>query len=143
MKHQKGFTLIELLVVIAILGVIAAVVVLNISDFFGRGTVQAANIELHQVQTAIIACMAECETDTLTSYGWWTGNNNTVVAACNKTGNDAALYVYGQFRAAYQIDEHGKIVTATLNNTVCAPAVIDNPWNGITWNSDDDSWQGA
>ena len=35
---QKGFTLIELLVVIAILAVIAAIVTLNVYDFFGRGT---------------------------------------------------------------------------------------------------------
>jgi prepilin-type N-terminal cleavage/methylation domain-containing protein len=34
---QKGFTLIELLIVIAILGCIAAVVFLNIGDFFSRG----------------------------------------------------------------------------------------------------------
>ena len=53
-RGEKGFTLIELLVVIAILGVIAAVVALNVGSFFGRGTVQAANTELHQVQTAVI-----------------------------------------------------------------------------------------
>ncbi len=35
-RGEKGFTLIELLVVIAILGIIAAVVVLNITGFFGR-----------------------------------------------------------------------------------------------------------
>ena len=38
---QKGFTLIELLVVIAILGIIAAMVALNVGSFFGR----AANNE--------------------------------------------------------------------------------------------------
>lgn len=58
-RNQRGFTLIELLVVIAILAVLAAVVGLNIGDFFGRGTVTAANVEAHQVQTAIVAYQAD------------------------------------------------------------------------------------
>ena len=58
-RNQRGFTLIELLVVIAILGVIAAVIGLNISNFFKPATITAANIERHQVQTAIIAYQAD------------------------------------------------------------------------------------
>ena len=49
----------ELLVVIAILGIIAAVVVLYIGVFLGRGKEEAANTEAHQVQTAIIAYMED------------------------------------------------------------------------------------
>ena len=56
-RGEKGFTLIELLIVVAILGVIAAVVALNIGSFMGTGTEEAANTEAHQVQTAIIAYM--------------------------------------------------------------------------------------
>ena len=56
---ERGFTLIELLVVVAILGIIAAVVVLNIGSFLGTGAAQAANTEAHQVQTAVIALMAQ------------------------------------------------------------------------------------
>ena len=59
MNKQKGFTLIELLVVIAILGVIAAVVALNVGDFFARGAVESANVESHQVQTALTAYLAD------------------------------------------------------------------------------------
>lgn len=54
---QKGFTLIELLVVIAILGTLAAVVILNVTQFMGQGKDQAALTELHNVQTAVAAYM--------------------------------------------------------------------------------------
>jgi len=51
---KGGFTLIELLVVVAILGVLAAVIVPNVVKFLGSGTVEAANTEAHNVQTALI-----------------------------------------------------------------------------------------
>jgi type IV pilus assembly protein PilA len=54
---QKGFTLIELLVVISILGVLAAVVVLNVTKYIGSGKAQAAATELSNVQTAVSAYM--------------------------------------------------------------------------------------
>lgn len=56
---QKGFTLIELLVVIAILGVLAAVVVPNISKFINSGDLAAANTEVSSLQTAQAAYMAD------------------------------------------------------------------------------------
>ena len=63
---EKGFTLIELLVVIAILGIIAAIVVPNFGNFFGKGQEEACKIELRMVQTATMAYAAEegvCPTD--------------------------------------------------------------------------------
>ena len=49
---QRGFTLIELLVVIAILGIIAAIAVPNLGNFFGRGQTEACEFEERMV-TAI------------------------------------------------------------------------------------------
>jgi len=56
---EKGFTLVELLVVIAIVGVIAAVVVPNVGRFIGRGRTEAYAAEIHNVQTATMALLAE------------------------------------------------------------------------------------
>ena len=56
---EKGFTLIELLVVIAILGIIAAVVVPNFSNFIGSGQDEACEIEARMVTTATIAYLTE------------------------------------------------------------------------------------
>ena len=66
---ERGFTLIELLVVVAILGVLAAVVVPNVGKFMGSGTVQAANTETHNVQTAVLAYMADNSLATITGGG--------------------------------------------------------------------------
>ncbi len=64
-SRQKGFTLIELLVVIAILGVIAAVAVPNIGKFIGRGKQESFNAELHNLQTGVMAMMADCDAGNL------------------------------------------------------------------------------
>src|SRR3990172_3785315 len=61
-RHEgKGFTLIELLIVVGILAVLAGVVTLGITQFIGRGRLEAANTELHNVQTAVTGLMADAQ----------------------------------------------------------------------------------
>jgi prepilin-type N-terminal cleavage/methylation domain-containing protein len=137
-RGEKGFTLIELLVVIAILGVIAAVVALNVGNFFGRGTLQAANTELHQAQTAIIAAMADGETGLLTHpvgnlTDTWSGENGTIYVTVGSDTFDASDYCYGPFRATYTVNGYGEILSATCNGT--------GQWGtGIAWDSDVMNW---
>ncbi len=50
--HEKGLTLIELLVIVAILGLLAAMIIPNISGFRTTGNLAAANTELQHVRTA-------------------------------------------------------------------------------------------
>ena len=58
-SSAKGFTLIELLVVIGILALIGGIVALNVGQFIGRGCHESARIEHHNVQTAVLAYMAD------------------------------------------------------------------------------------
>ena len=60
-QSNKGFTLIELLIVIAILGVLAAVIIPNVTGFIGSGEEEVAAAELVTVQTAMDTMMVEEE----------------------------------------------------------------------------------
>lgn len=50
---KRGFTLIELLIVLTILAILAAVVVLALTGFIGRGESQACEAEQNSIQTAV------------------------------------------------------------------------------------------
>jgi len=111
---ERGFTLIELLVVVAILGIIAAVVVLNIGSFLGTGAEQAANTEAHQVQTAVIAYMADAPAS---SFDGTVGPGST-------TGPALYLLNPGTLQADYTI----------TNSQIASAAPFEgSKWSGCTF----------
>ena len=95
-RGEKGFTLIELLIVVAILGIIAAVVIPNISGFMITGELSAANSEAENVKTATLGYFGE--------YGYWPTSSDQL----------SPDYITGQMKATYVISEdYGWLLTAS------------------------------
>jgi type IV pilus assembly protein PilA len=129
-RGEKGFTLIELLVVIAILGIIAAVVVLNIGGFFGRGKAEAANTEAHQVLTAMVAYMAAGGLNTTGTVG----PDNNLPDGANSSVESVWHYLLnpGLLQANYDFTTGVITGAATTNST--------SKWYGCTWDPDHGKW---
>ena len=122
LRRDGGFTLIEVLMVVAILGLVAAIVVMNIAGVSRAGAVNAANTEAHQVQTALIAYM---QANNLSTWDGTVGD-----------GSEQELERYlmnaGQLQARYTISD-GKIADAY--------AYPDGKWAACTWDAGTGQWR--
>jgi len=119
--HEGGFTLVEVLVVVAVLGIVAAVVVLNITGFVGTGAEDSANTEAHQVQTAVIAYMQSQNLST------WDG----IIGDGSSTEVERYLQNPGRLQAEYTF-AGGKVASAT--------ASPDGRWAGCAWDTARYGW---
>ena len=132
---EKGFTLIELLVVVAILGVLAAVAVPNVGKFIGKGKTEAYETELHNVQTAVTAMMADNKIDTLPNPVVIATNDMgafpdvTSVAGSSKKLKDANRNPYGPGdKNGYLL--YGHDATADNDNTTLVNYVVQRYTRG-------------
>jgi type IV pilus assembly protein PilA len=113
---EKGFTLIELLVVVAILGVLAAVAVPNIGRFIGKGKTESYATELHNIQTATMAMIADSNNGSLDqAYDSATGDMGSIQAdggslllSSYLAGLDGTAVRSG---CTYTFSQDGKVVT--------------------------------
>ena len=109
-KGEGGFTLIELLIVIVILGIIAAVVVLNVGGFFGTGAREAAYMEKDAVQTAILASMIDGNCNQVTGG---TTIEDPAYEAC--TGHPLSEYLQGDIKGTWTINDSGQIMSGNYS----------------------------
>jgi prepilin-type N-terminal cleavage/methylation domain-containing protein len=106
-RGEKGFTLIELLIVVAILGIIAAVVIPNISGFMTSGQLAAANTEAEQVKTACLGYFAD--------NGEWPPDSDSL----------PPIYISGVLKAVYEVAPgYGWLVSANAT---------EGGWTGISF----------
>ena len=117
---EKGFTLIELLVVIAILGVLAGVAVPNIGKFIGEGKNESYAAELHDIQTASLAMIADSVSGNI-NIGYDTVTQD--MSSIQTDGGAVALsdYLIGlddlnrpKTGCSYSVSPDGKVVTQIL-----------------------------
>jgi type IV pilus assembly protein PilA len=114
---EKGFTLIELLVVVAILGVLAAVAVPNVGKLIDKGQGESYETELHNIQTAVLAMLADSRAGELDAdytanatgdMGTIQADNASLALDEYLTGLDGTMV---KTDCTYTFSQDGKVVT--------------------------------
>ena len=119
---EKGLTLIELLIVLVIVGVLGALVALNLGGFIGAGELQAANAEAHNVRVAVMSYMA------VTNQTTWEGS----VGPDEGDGNYGSAFLDGG-EAVLKADYTINTAAACIIEDAVA---VEGGWSdAIKWNA--------
>jgi type II secretory pathway pseudopilin PulG len=123
-KNISGFTILELLVIILILGIIAIVIIPNVTSIKRNGYLVAANTELQNMRTAANGYLAK--------DGKWPDNTNL---------EEFATFYNGDSRSIYYFDNDGTIIGKGLIWKV-ERSEVSNPWpSTIEFYTDTQRWE--
>ena len=123
-NHEKGFTLVELLIVVSILGILAGIIVPNVTSFVKKGDVAVANEELASIQTAAVANLPESGVYS-SEFGVKNGSLGLLAPSINRTIN-----------GSYWIKEDGSVNLTTSPTTGADAAAAGFPYYpNLTWDT--------
>ncbi len=119
-RHDnRGFTLIEILVVVAILGALVAIAIPNVAQFIGRGESEADATDQDNIQSAVLALLADAGVHELDGdYTDIQEESEVEGVTAGTAPNNHSLdeYLVGEpypLRQAYDIDKSGLVTVHT------------------------------
>ncbi|HEY6379368.1 MAG TPA: prepilin-type N-terminal cleavage/methylation domain-containing protein [Candidatus Dormibacteraeota bacterium] len=117
-RGESGFTLIELLVVIAILGVLAGIVIFNVTGVSDRGSTAACRTDVSTIQQAVDAYRNNPTNGTPAgSANPLTGVAGAPPTMAQLTANGAYLHSTPTACKSYNIDGNGNVTAVAQDGT--------------------------